>query len=111
MENTNMTRRLTVGREDRLVRGCVAFSLVLMALFVVLASQGIALTSFLFLLVGGYFAITAATGWDPLYHRFHIDTRSDDELAEDAEVEDGPEAGTDLAQVLGLRHKEPVANE
>lgn len=103
--------RHTVGREDRLVRGCVAFSLVLLAGFVVIATGGVALSSFAFLLLGGYFAITAVTGWDPVYDRMDIDTRSHDELAEATGVPHESRTTMDVASVLGLRHDGPVPND
>ncbi len=111
MGTTHFTGRSTVGREDRLVRGCVAFSLVLMALFVVLAAEGVVLSGFVLLAIGGYFTITAVTGWDPVYLRFGIDTRGDDELAEEAGDDRRPQSGEAVASLLGLRHQESVANE
>ncbi len=70
----------SVGREDRLVRGCVALSLVLLGGFSVATSGGLALIPVLFLLLAGYFTATSVTGRDPVYTVTGIDTRSDAEL-------------------------------
>jgi len=67
----------TVGREDRLVRGCVAMSLLLMAGFPVLASRGLNPITVGFVGLVLYFALTAAYGRDPLYVHFGIDTRTE----------------------------------
>lgn len=110
MHLADLQAHCTVGREDRLVRGCIAFSLVLLAGFAVLAG-GLSLGAFGLLLPGGYFAITAITAWDPAYERLNIDTRSDDEIAYVSG--DSPEAGAtmDLGSVLGLRRDEPITHE
>ncbi len=67
----------TVGREDRLVRGCIALSLLLLAGFSVVMSGRSGVISIAFLLLGLYFTLTAALGRDPFYARFGIDTRTD----------------------------------
>ena len=72
----------TVGREDRLVRGCIALSLLLLAGFALAMSGKSGVISIAFLLLGVYFAVTAALGRDPFYARFGIDTRTDAEFAE-----------------------------
>lgn len=64
----------TVGREDRLVRGCVAMSLLLMASFPVMASRGLNPITVGFVGLVLYFAVTAVSGRDPLYVHFGIDT-------------------------------------
>jgi hypothetical protein len=71
-----------IGREDRLVRGAVALSLLLIGAFVVLASGGFRGISIVFGALLAYFLVSAALGWDPLYARSGIDTRTDAELAE-----------------------------
>lgn len=71
----------TVGREDRLVRGCIALSLVLLAGFAVAMSGEYSAISILVLALGAYFALTAALGRDPLYTRAGIDTRTEAEMA------------------------------
>lgn len=88
----------TVGREDRLVRGCVALSLALMAVFAVLASGGIGLVALAFVALAGFFGFTAATGWDPWYIRFGIDTRA---TAQDDEED---RAGRERIPFRELRH-------
>ncbi len=75
-----ITRSGAVGREDRLVRGCIALSLVLLAGFAVLASGEFSAISIAFLLFGAYFSVTAILGRDPLYAHFGVDTRSEAEL-------------------------------
>jgi Inner membrane protein YgaP-like, transmembrane domain len=71
----------TVGREDRLVRSCVALSLLLLAGFAVAMSGRPSPVSIMFLALGLFFSVTAVLGRDPLYAHFGIDTRSDSELA------------------------------
>jgi len=71
-----------IGREDRLVRGAVALSLLLIGAFIIVASGGLGAISILFGAPLAYFLLTAALGWDPLYARSGIDTRTDAELAE-----------------------------
>lgn len=63
-----------VGREDRFVRSGLALSLLLLGMFP-LASQRLSVIGLVFILVSGYFAVTAGLGWDPLYRRHGIDTR------------------------------------
>ena len=70
----------TVGREDRLVRGCIALSLALLAGFAVAMSGEYSAISILVLALGAYFAVTAALGRDPLYTRAGIDTRTEAEI-------------------------------
>ena len=70
----------TIGREDRLVRGCVALSLLLLGGFSILTSGGFALIPLGFLLLAGYFTTTSLTGRDPIYTMAGIDTRTDAEL-------------------------------
>ena len=77
-----------VGREDRLVRGCIALSLVLLGGFTLIGSDSLNLITLTFLLLGGYFALTAVLGSDPGYQRAGIDTRTDAELAESAPIGD-----------------------
>ena len=50
--------------------------------FTLIGSHSLNLVTLTFLLLGGYFALTAALGSDPGYHRAGIDTRTDAELAE-----------------------------
>ena len=71
----------TIGREDRLVRGCVALSLLLLGGFSILTSGGVALVPLVFLALAGYFTATSLTGRDPVYTVTGIDTRTDAELA------------------------------
>lgn len=71
----------TVGREDRLVRGSIALSLLLLAGFAVAMSGDLTAISILVLVGGGYFSVTAALGHDPFYAHAGIDTRADAELA------------------------------
>jgi hypothetical protein len=66
----------TVGREDRLVRGCIALSFLLLAGFAVVMSGQSGVISIGFVVLGGYFALTAALGRDPFYAHFDIDTRA-----------------------------------
>lgn len=75
MKISNDHHDANLGREDRLVRGCVAFSLALLGLFTVLASGRITLVLVGFLALTGYVAWTAWTGRDPLYARLGVDTR------------------------------------
>jgi hypothetical protein len=82
MRLTISTDMHNVGREDRLVRGAVALSLLLIGAFVVLASGALGATSILFGALVGYFLLTAALGWDPLYAKPGIDTRTDAERLE-----------------------------
>ena len=67
----------TVGREDRLVRGCIALSFLLLAGFAVVMSGQSGVISIVFVVLGMYFALTAALGRDPFYAHFDIDTRTD----------------------------------
>ena len=91
----------TVGREDRLVRGCIALSLALLAGFAVAMSGEYSAISILVLALGAYFAVTAALGRDPLYTRAGIDTRTEAEIALGAPI---PEGWTDEPpRVVDLR--------
>lgn len=76
-----------IGREDRLIRACVALSLFLMGSFAMVASHHVGFVVVGFALLTGYFAWTALVGWDPLYQRAGIDTRSD---APEPALADGP---------------------
>lgn len=67
----------TVGREDRIVRGAIAFSLLLLASFPVLASRDLTPTTLGFMSLVLYFIVTAVLGRDPLYAHFGIDTSDD----------------------------------
>jgi hypothetical protein len=66
-----------VGREDRLVRGCIALSFLLLAGFAVVMSGESSAISIVFVVLGLYFTVTAALGRDPFYAHFDIDTRRD----------------------------------
>ncbi len=66
----------TVGREDRLVRGSIALSFLLLVGFAVVMSGQSNVISIVFAVLGLYFAVTAAVGRDPLYAHFEIDTRT-----------------------------------
>jgi hypothetical protein len=77
----------TVGREDRLVRGCIALSLLLLAGFAVVISGELSVISIGFLLLGLHFAVTAVLGRDPFYAHFGIDTRGGAEPAAGSEAD------------------------
>jgi hypothetical protein len=66
-----------VGREDRLIRACLALSLVLMGGFGVAATGGVNTAVIVFAVLGGYFVVTAIAGWDPLYGRLQVSTRAE----------------------------------
>jgi hypothetical protein len=66
-----------VGREDRLVRGCIALSFLLLAGFAVVMSGQSSVIGILFVVLGLFFTLTAAVGRDPFYAHFDIDTRTD----------------------------------
>ena len=66
-----------VGREDRLVRGCIALSFLLLAGFAMVMSGQYSVISIVFVVLGMYFTLTAAVGRDPFYAHFDIDTRTD----------------------------------
>ncbi len=72
-----VTEDHNVGREDRLVRGCLAITLVPLALFGLIGSGRVGITVLAFTLAGCYFAVTALRGWDPMYARFGMDTRAE----------------------------------
>ena len=86
--------RGNVGREDRVARAGVALSLLLLGSFALVLSRDVGLVSVAFGLLLGYFALTAALGWDPVYARAGIDTRSD---AEAGTVRAGAWDGADTA--------------
>jgi hypothetical protein len=67
----------SVGREDRLVRGCIALSFLLLAGFAVVMSGQSSVITIVFVVLGLYFTLTSALGRDPLYAHFAIDTRRD----------------------------------
>lgn len=69
-----------VGREDRLIRGALSLSLLLLGGFSLITFSGLPIIPALFLLGATYFAVTAVTGRDPIYTHTDIDTRSDSEL-------------------------------
>lgn len=92
---------VNVGREDRLVRGCVAFSLLLLGGFALVTSGSISVTAVGFALFAGYSAGTAALGRDPLYARLGIHTRSQAELGP---VPDQPEPGSATSGQLDVEH-------
>jgi hypothetical protein len=73
----------TVGREDRLVRGCIALSLLLLVGFVLALSGEPGVGGWIFGLLALYFSGTAVVGRDPLYAHFGIDTRRDVETGSD----------------------------
>lgn len=85
-----------VGREDRVVRACVALSLLLMGGFAVAASGAFEAATIGFAILAGYFVLTAAVGWDPLYAWQRIDTHVD--RAQPAWVDPGSSdtAGADV---------------
>jgi hypothetical protein len=74
------TLHRNVGREDRLVRGCIALSMLLLGGFAVALSGSLGVFSLILVVLLGYFGGTAAIGWDPLYTWGGIDTRTDAEL-------------------------------
>jgi len=99
MRITRTWGSITVGREDRLVRGCVSFSLLLLAGFAVAASGGLGFITAVFGLLGIYFAVTSVSGRDPFYRRFGIDTHGGQE----------GEPGGQIRTVLDLREEQPAA--
>jgi hypothetical protein len=84
-------QRRTVGREDRLVRSCVALSLLLLGGFALATSGAVGVVTVGFALGAAYFALTAVLGWDPIYARTGIDTRTDAEIEADLSAT-GPDA-------------------
>jgi hypothetical protein len=91
----------TVGREDRLVRGGIALSLLLLVGFAVAMSGRSGPVSIAMILLGLYFTLTAALGRDPFYAHFEIDTRTDAELAS---TSGDPDAWSgEPAHILDLR--------
>lgn len=89
-------RRINLGREDRLIRACVALSLVLMSTFGLLGGFRISLIALGFGLAGLYFAVTAFTGRDEFYRRFDVDTRGEEELDEAAKQDEVEDAVAEL---------------
>lgn len=79
-----------LGREDRLVRACVALSLALMGVFVLLAARHLSLGFVGFAALAAYFAVTAALAWDPMYQHLGMDTRPEGSR---------PDAGTQQSDV------------
>ena len=79
-----------IGREDRLVRACVALSLLLLGSFSLLASTHVGLIGLVFTALFGYFALTVAVAWDPLYAWLGIETRpeSADPRAVDSDLDE-----------------------
>jgi hypothetical protein len=71
-----------LGREDRLVRACVALSLALMGVFVLLAARHLSLGFLGFAALAAYFAVTALLAWDPMYQHLGMDTRLDEARAD-----------------------------
>jgi len=92
----------TVGREDRLVRGCIALSLLLLGGFAVLGSGSFTPIAIVFGVACAWFAATAALGRDPLYAHFGINTRTDAHPASDP-VEDERGTGDHVDHVVDLR--------
>jgi hypothetical protein len=82
--------RSNAGREDRLVRACVALSLLLLGGFAVLAAGQVTPIVVAFGAGLGYFALTAALAWDPLYARLGIDTRPEVPHEVDALIDADP---------------------
>jgi len=66
-----------VGREDRLVRACLALSLFLLGGFAIAASGHVGVFTLLLATGLAYFALTAALAWDPLYAYLEMDTGPD----------------------------------
>jgi hypothetical protein len=107
-----MTRN--IGREDRLVRAGVTFSLLLMAGFAVMASGAVEVAVVAFGILAGWFLLTAAVGWDPIYARLQVDTRrdrSDDPWAGDLSTDEDRGAGNeddDVPSEIDLREPQPT---
>lgn len=93
-----------VGREDRLVRACLALSLVLLGGFGVAATGGVNTAVIMFAALGGYFVVTAIAGWDPLYGRLRVSTRAE---ASDPGWDPTPAMATPVA--FAAEEIEPVA--
>ena len=89
--------RHNAGREDRLVRGCVALSLLLLGGFAVLAAGQLTPIVITFALGFAYFALTGAIAWDPLYARLGIDTRPEVPHAVDVLIDADPFARDEQA--------------
>ena len=90
-----------VGREDRLVRGCIVLSLLLLVGFVVALSGQPGLVGWFFGVLALYLTGTALVGRDPLYAHFAIDTRRDAEIGPDEH--DHQVWSEDAAQWVDLR--------
>ena len=82
--------RHNAGREDRLVRACVALSLLLLGGFAVVAAAQVTPIVIGFGVGFGYFALTALLAWDPLYARLGIDTRPEVPHEADALIDADP---------------------
>jgi hypothetical protein len=87
---TALRHRQNVGREDRLVRACVALSLLLLGGFSLLAAGRVTAVAVGFVLAFAYFALTAAAASDPFYARQGIDTRSEVPHEVDASIDADP---------------------
>lgn len=96
----------TVGREDRLVRGCIALSFLLLAGFAVVMSGQSSVISIGFAVLGVYFALTATLGRDPFYAHFDIDTRAGAQWVTDITESDAWEPGP--TEVVDLRSPWPA---
>lgn len=86
-----------IGREDRLIRACVALSLLLMGGFAVAASGGFGAATIGFAILGGYFVLTAGVGWDPLYARLQMDTHAEPREPAWGDSRDPDPSGPELA--------------
>lgn len=95
----------TVGREDRLVRACIALSLLLLAGFAIVMSGDVSAIGIAFLALGAYFSVTAALGRDPFYGHFGIDTRTDSEPAPIARGRDAWDG--EPVRTIDLRDSQP----
>ena len=94
-------RPRNIGREDRLVRACVAFSLLLLGGFAALTAGHISTFVVGFAAGFGYFALTAALAWDPFYAHQRIDTRPEIPHAVDPLIDADPFAATELRPMWG----------
>jgi hypothetical protein len=103
-----------VGREDRLVRACIALSFLLLAGFAVVMSGQSSVITIVFVVLGLYFTLTAALGRDPFYAHFDIDTRTDaPRVAAPQEHEPWPalqHRWVDLRDSDSDTHAEPTGN-
>jgi hypothetical protein len=88
-------RPQNIGREDRLVRACVALSLLLLGGFSVMSAGDLPTVVIGFALGLGYFALTAAVAWDPFYASQGIDTRPEVPHEADPLIDADPFARTE----------------